>query len=72
MANRSENETTLIGKLYVQRERNGSKKEVATVGGDVAANTVQVAAYPDSGVSAGDLQAVINALADRIEALENA
>jgi len=39
--------------------------------GTQAATTVTVAAYGDGGVSAGDLQAVIQALADRIKILED-
>ena len=39
--------------------------------GTQAATTVTVAAYEDGGVSAGDLQAVIQALADRIKILED-
>lgn len=38
----------------------------------VSAEDVGVAAYATSGVSAGDLQTVLEALADRIQALEDA
>lgn len=37
----------------------------------VSAADVGVAAYGAGGISAGDLQTVLNALADRIDALEN-
>lgn len=36
-----------------------------------SAADVAVAAYATSGISAGDLQTVLEALADRVEALEN-
>ena len=39
-------------------------------GGSVESLDVLVAAYPAGGISAADLQTVLEALADRIEALE--
>lgn len=44
--------------------------EITSAVSDVAAADVNVDAYPAGSVTAGDLQTVINALADRIEALE--
>ena len=41
-----------------------------SAGGSVAASGVTVAAYPAGGISSGDLQTVLNALAARITELE--
>ncbi len=48
----------------------GDFDNTGTTGTDVAATDVDVAAYGAGGISAGDLQTVLNALADRIDALE--
>lgn len=67
---RTEKETTFQGILYCERERDGTRKRVATV--EDGAENIEIAAYPAGSVTAGSLQATIEALAARIEALENA
>lgn len=47
-----------------------AKKFIGEV--EVAADGVEVEAYATSGISAGDLQSVLESLADRIKALEPA
>lgn len=47
-------------------------KGAKLVGVEVDADSVQVAADADNGVEAGDLQAAIEALAARIQTLEDA
>lgn len=42
-----------------------------TISGDVDADQVNVEAYLAGGIAAGNLQTVLNALADRIDDLEN-
>lgn len=66
---RTEAETTLIGNLYIQRERDGTKEEVATVEG--AGTSIQIEPEPTSDLAAGSLQATIEALSARIKALES-
>lgn len=48
-----------------------AKKFIGEIEAEISAVDVDVAAYPTSGISAGNLQAVLEALADRVEALEN-
>ena len=49
----------------------GDLDVTGTIGTNPSASDVDVAAYATSGISAGDLQTVLEALADRVEALEN-
>lgn len=56
----------LKGNVIVADEFRG-----AVTPADVPATSVDVAAYATSGIDAGTLQAVLEALADRIQALED-
>jgi hypothetical protein len=67
---RTEKETTFQGQLYMKKGRDGSREAVAGV--DSGAEEIQVAADTDNGLAAGSLQAALESLAARIQALEDA